>query len=116
MRGSLLVLDELFLFPLDAAVGELGSEDLVAAVRKLAGASPVPVQAADELEASDLLVSKVCDNLQHFSTVAVEAEDLQVEQTRTVDSVLQDEGAGCKAANQPLGILNVVPKMSLHLN
>ena len=88
MRGSLLILNVVFIVKLDSTVSQLGIVDLVAAMTQSARASPVPVHSADELQACDLLISQVSDNLQHFSTVAIETEDLQVHETWCVNSVL----------------------------
>ena len=115
MRGSLFVLDVRLLRPVDAAVGELVGMNLVATIAHLVGAAPVPVHSADELEASDLLISKVSDNLQHFSTIAIETEDLHIEEAGSVDAVLQEQGAGGQASNKPLRILSVLPKNPFHL-
>ena len=88
MRGSLLILNVVFIVKLDSTVSQLGIVDLVAAMTQSARASPVPVHSADELQACHLLISEVSDNLQHFSTVAIETEDLQVHETWCVNSVL----------------------------
>ena len=88
VRGSLLVLDVLLLVPLDASIGELGGVDLVAPVVHSAGASPVPVHPAHKLKASDLLIGQVCDDFKHLSTVAIETEDLEMEEPGAVDDVL----------------------------
>ena len=115
MRGSLLILNVVLIVELDSAVYQLRIVNLVAAMAQSARASPVPVHSADELEASDLLISQVSDNLQHFSTVAIETEHLEVHQAGSVDSVLQDQGAGGQARKEPLRILSILPQMSLHL-
>ena len=114
MRGSLFVLYVRLLRPADTAVGKLRSEDLVAAVAHLVRTSPVPVHSADELEAGDFLISEVSNDLQHLTTVAIETEDLQVQKTGSVDSVLEEKGANSQTSNEPLGVLNIVPNMSLH--
>ena len=90
MRGSLLILNVVLIIKLDSAVSKLSIVNLVTSVAHSAGASPVPVHSAHELQARDLLISEVSDNLQHFSTVAVETEDLEVHETGSVNSVLKD--------------------------
>ena len=115
VRRSLFVLDVRLLRPVDAAVGQLWGENLVATIAHLVRAAPVPVHSADELEASDLLISKVSDNLQHFSTISIETEDLEVQETGSVDAILQEQGANSQASNKPLRILSVLPKNPFHL-
>ena len=92
MRGSLFVLDVGLLRPVDATVGELLVKDGLAASVGAARASPVPVHSSDELQAGDLLVSQVGDDLEHFTTIAVETEDLKVQQAGSVDTVLKEKG------------------------
>ncbi len=116
MGGSLLVLDVWLLIPGDTAVGEFWGKDGLLACVGSAGASPVPVHSADELETGDLLICEVSDNLQHFSTVAIKTENLEVHETGSVHSILEEKGPCCQACNQPLSILSVLPKLSLHLN
>ena len=89
VRGSLFVLNVALLRPLNATISELLGEDIVTAEIASSAAAPVPVHSADELETSDLLISEVSDNLQHFSTVAIETEDFQVHESRSVDAVLK---------------------------
>ena len=115
VRGSLLILNVVFIVKLDSAVRQFRIVNLVATMTQSARASPMPMHSADELEACDLLISQVSDNLQHFSTVAVESEHLEVHQARSVNSVLQNQGAGGQARKEPLRILSVLPQMSLHL-
>ena len=93
MRRSLFVLDVRLLRPVDSAVAKLGSKDFITTIAHLVRAAPVPVHSADELEATDFLISKVSDNLQHFSTVSIETENLEVQEAGSVDSVLQKKGA-----------------------
>ena len=115
MRGSLLILNVVLIIELDSAVSQLSIVNLVTSVAHSAGASPVPVHSAHELQARDLLISEVSDNLQHFSTVAVETEDLEVHETGSVNSVLKDQSASSYARKEPLRILSVLPQMPLHL-
>ena len=89
MRRSLLILDVMFVVELDSAVSELSIVNLVAAIAHSARASPMPVHSADKLETCDLLISKVSDNLQHFSTIAIKTEDFQVHESRSIDTVLK---------------------------
>ena len=76
----------------------------------------MPVHPADEFETRDFLICQVSDNLQHFSTVAIETEDFQVEETGSVHTVLKEQGASSDATDKPLSVLCVLQKMSLHLN
>ena len=114
MRRSLLILDVMFVVELDSAVSELSIVNLVAAIAHSAGASPVPVHSADELESSDLLVSQVRDDLQHLTSVSVKTEHLQVEETRSVEAILKEQGASRDATENVLRVLDVVPEVSLH--
>ena len=115
MRRSLLILNVMFVVELDTAVGELSIVNLVAAIAHSAGASPVPVHSADELESRDLLVGQVGDDLQHLTSVAVETEDLQVEEAGSVETVLKKKGGANDTSDEELGMLHVVPELSLHL-
>ena len=95
MRGSLFVLNVGLLRPVDPTVGKFLIEDVLAASASTARASPVPVHSSYKLEAGDLLISQVSDDLQHFSTIAIETEDLKVHKARSVDSVLEEKsGSG----------------------
>ena len=76
----------------------------------------MPVHSADKLETCDLLICQVSDNLQHFSAIAVETEDLQVKETGSVHTVLKEQGTKSDATDKPLRILCVLQKLSLHLN
>ena len=76
----------------------------------------MPVHSADEFETCDLLICQVSDNLQHFPTIAVETEDLQVEETGSVHTVLKEQGTSSDATDKPLSVLCVLKKLSLHLN
>ena len=114
MRRSLLILDVMFVVELDSAVGELSIVNLIAAMAHSAGASPVPVHSADELQSRDLLVSQVGDDLQHLTSVAVETEDLQVHEAGSVETVLKEQGGACHGPEKELGTLYVVPELSLH--
>ncbi len=89
MRRSLFVLNVLLLRPLNATVSELRCEDIVTAKVSSAAAAPVPVHSANELETSDLFICEICDNLQHFSTIAIKTEDFQVHESRSIDTVLK---------------------------
>lgn len=114
MRRSLLILDVMFVVELDSAVGELSIVNLVTAVAHSTGASPVPVHSAHELESRNLLISEVSDDLQHLTSVSVKTEHLQVEETRSVETILKEQGAASNTSDEELSILNVVPEMSLH--
>ena len=115
MRGSLFVLNVGLLRPVDPTVGKFLIEDVLAASASTARASPVPVHSSDKLEAGDLLISQVSDNLQHFSTITIEAEHFQVHKAWSVNTILEEEGSSSHASKQPLCILSVLPKMSLHI-
>ena len=114
MGRSLLILDVMFVVELDAAVGELSVLNLIAAVAHSAGASPVPVHSAHELESCDLLVSQVCDDLQHLTSVSVKTENLQVEESRSIEAVLKEQAATHNTTNKEFGTLSVIPELSLH--
>ncbi len=116
MRRSLLILDVMFVVELDSAVSKLSIVDLVAAMTQSARASPVPVHSADELESRNFLVSEVSNDFKHFSTVAIETEDLKVEETWSIESILQEQSAGGNASDQKFGTLSVLPQLPLHLN
>ena len=115
MRGSLFVLNEGLLRPVDATVGKLLVENVLAACVSTARASPVPVHPADKFQTRDLFICQVSDNLQHFSSVAVETENFQVQKTWAVNTILEEQGGSGEASQQPLRILGVLPKMSLHI-
>ena len=89
MRGSLFVLNVGLLRPVDPTVGKFLIEDVLAASASTARASPVPVHSSYKLEAGDLLISQVSDDLQHFSTIAIKTEDFQVHESRSIDTVLK---------------------------
>ena len=114
MRRSLLILDVMFVVELDSAVSELSIVNLVAAIAHSAGASPMPVHSADELESSDLLVSQVRDDLQHLTSVSIKTEHLQVEETRSVEAILKEQAPTYNTTNKELSTLSVVPELSLH--
>jgi hypothetical protein len=90
VRGSLLVLDVGLLLPVDASVRKFLVFDGVHTVFGSSGSSPVPVHSSHELKSCDLLVSQVGDDLKHLTTVTVKAEDLVMEKTWSVDSVLEE--------------------------
>ncbi len=115
MRGSLFVLNVRFLRPCYATVCKLWSQYVLAASVSSPGASPVPVHSADELETGDFLISQVSDNLQHFSTVAIKTENLQVQKAWSVNSVLKEQGASGNAGKKPFSILGVLQKMPFHI-
>ena len=114
MRGSLLILNVVLIVELDSAVSQLGVVNLVATMAQSAGASPVPVHSADELETGDFLIGQVSDDLQHLATVAVETEHLEVHQAGSVNSVLEEQGRASQATKKVLCVLYVVPEVSLH--
>lgn len=115
VRGSLLVLDVGLLLPLDFSVGQLPRLDHIATVVHLSGASPVPVHSPHELESRDLLISQVSHNLQHFTTVAIDSENFQVQESRSVDGILKEQGGTEKTTKDPFGLLSVRQKMLLHI-
>ena len=80
MRGALDVLDVWLLLALDATVGQLLLVDRVLAVVSSASAFPVPVEAANVLETSHLLIGQVGQDLDHVAAIAVVAEHIVVDQ------------------------------------
>ena len=114
MWGSLDVLDVGVFLPLDTAGGKLLVGDSFTAVVTTTGSLPVPVESAHVLHAGHFLVSQVGDDLDHGAAVAVEAEDLVVNQVGADDPLLVPEGGGAKAGDVPLGLDNLLPQMSFH--
>lgn len=114
MRGSLFVLNVRLLRPVDATVGKFLVKDVLAASSSTARASPVPVHSSDKLKTSNLLISQVSYDLEHFTTITIKTEDLKVHEARSVDSVLKEKGGTGHCSEKPLGVLDVVPNVSLH--
>lgn len=108
------ILDVGFLRHFNAAVGQLLIADLIFAIEGRARASPVPEEASLELESRHLFVGEVGDDLEHVATVAVDAEDVFVDEVRPPDSLLEEERASDEATDNPLSLLGVFPDVSLH--
>ena len=116
MRGSLLIFHVLLRLLLNTSVLELLCLNGFSSVVMSAGASPVPVESSHELESRDLLVSQVCYDFEHAATVAVRAEHLEVEETGSVDGVLQEQGAPEETSEDPPSVLRVLIQLFLHLS
>ena len=114
MRGSLFVLNVRLLRPVDTTVGKFLGKDILAASVRAARASPVPVHSSHELEAGNFLIGQVGDDLEHLTTVTIETEDFEVQEAGSVNTELKEEGGSGHRADEPLGVLDVVPNVSLH--
>ena len=79
MWRALNILDVGLFLVLDAAVRQLLLRDGLSSVEHLAGAFPVPIQAASVLKTSHFFISQSSDDLQHAATIAVEAEHFMVQ-------------------------------------
>ncbi len=116
MRRSLLVFNILLLRPFDTSVRKFLSGNSVLTMIKFSATSPVPVKSSDKLKSCDLLIGEIGNDLEHLATVAVETENFQVQETWSVDSVLEEQGAGCHGTNHPSCILGILPEKSFHFN
>lgn len=107
VRRSLDILDILVLLECDTTVGHLGSCDLVLAVEHGAGTSPVPVEASDVLQASHLFVGQVGDDLEHVATVAIDTEDILVDEVGSPWAQLEEEGGADHTTDDPFRLHGV---------
>ena len=93
MRWSLLILDVMFVIELYSTVSQLSIVDFVTSVTHSSRASPMPVHPPDELEPCNLLIGQVCDDLKHFATISIDAKNLKIHQARSIETILQGQGA-----------------------
>ena len=114
MRRSLDILDVLVLLDCDTTVVELGVGDRVLSIEHGTGASPVPVKASNVLETGHLFVGQVSDDLEHVATIAVNTEDIVVDEVLFPDGVLQHERSADESANDPLRLHGVCIQEFLH--
>ena len=114
MRGSLDVLDVGLLRGGNTAIGELLVADAVFTIHALAGSLPVPVHAAGELQAGHLLVGQVRDDLEHVTTVAIDAEDVLLDEVRLPEALLEQERTANERPNCPLCLHGIFVEKSLH--
>ena len=107
VRRSLGILDVRLLLDLDAVVGQLLVRDHVLAIVLLARTLPVPRESAHVLKTSHLLIGQVSDNLEHFTTVTVVAED--VRHDAATSEGIPPEGVGDdEATDDKLGVASIV--------
>ena len=115
VRGSLHVLDVRLRLDLNSAVSKLLIADAVLVITATAGASPVPVHAAGELQARHLLIRQVGDDLEHVAAVAVDAEDVVVDELRLPEAFLEEQGAADERSDGPLRLHGVLVEKFLHV-
>ena len=113
MGWSLDVLNVLVI-PFDASVGKFFMRDVVFTMAELSGALPVPVESTHILQSGHLLIGQIGDDLQHTSTVAVEAEDILVEESSSPGDLLKVQTSKSEATYDPLSVLGVLPKKFFH--
>jgi hypothetical protein len=75
----------------------------------------VPVETTDILKASHFFVGEISDDFKHAATVAINTEDVVVEQLGLKEAFLEDNRSNEEAADNPLSIFGIVPQKSFHI-
>lgn len=116
MRWSLLIFNVWFSWPIDSSVCQLLRLNVVLAVVHLSAALPVPVQSPHVFKSSNLLISQVGDDLEHFASVAVVAEHFPLQDGSLLDELSLDEPSEGEGSNNPFCILGVLDKNLFHFS
>ena len=101
-------------FPFDSSVSQFFTTDVIFAVARLPRSSPVPGKSAHKLHSRHFLICQIRDDLEHATTVSVEAEHILIEELVFPHDLLQVKGAKCETTNHPLSVHGITPQQFFH--